>query len=113
MLRGEKDAWAAHNLFGKILNEPPGRQIDKKIDKKTMETSEPPSKSSRPAPFPCPARSCWPTTLSSREHKTPFPSLVTDRPSELIYRIGHMPPDCFSNIKSQNAKSKCDIESGT
>jgi hypothetical protein len=88
MLRGEKGAWAAHNLFGKILNRPPGKQIDKKTDRQTLEAFEPPGRSPQPTPFPCPARSYWPWALNSREHKTPFPSPVIDKPSELIYKIG-------------------------
>jgi hypothetical protein len=35
MLWGEKGAWAARNLFGEILNGPPGRQTDKKTDRQT------------------------------------------------------------------------------
>jgi hypothetical protein len=33
MLWGEKGAWAARNMFGKILNRPPSRQTDKKTNR--------------------------------------------------------------------------------
>ncbi len=73
MLRGEKGAWAARNLFGKILNGPPGRHIDKKTDKQTLEAFEPPSRSPWAAPLSCPARSCWPTSAKLARTQNPLP----------------------------------------
>jgi hypothetical protein len=72
MLRGEKGAWAARNLFGKILNGPPGKQIDKKTDRQTLEVSEPHGRSPRPALLPCPAH---------------LPKPCHRQTSELIYKM--------------------------
>jgi hypothetical protein len=112
MLQGEKGAWAAHNLFGKILNGPPSSHIYKKTNTQTLEASEPLGISPRLALLSCPTHPCWPTRKSSfriRSHhlaynaefagtQNPLPKpyhWLTDRPSELIYRIWNFDVNVF------------------
>ncbi len=87
MLRGEKGAQATRNLFGKILNGPPGRHTDKKIGRQTLEGSEHPGKSPRLAPLLCPASPCWPTGAELVGTQNPLPKPCHRQTSELIYRI--------------------------
>jgi hypothetical protein len=102
MLRGEKGAWAARNLFGKILNGPPRagkltkRQTNRLWKLLSLLADLPGLPLSRAQPTRAgplenlhleSVATVLPIALNSREHKTPFPSLVTDRPNELIYMM--------------------------
>jgi hypothetical protein len=98
MLQGEKGAWAACNLFGKILNRPPGRHTDKKTDKQTLEASEPPSRCPRPALLLCPTRTCWPTRKFSFRIRCHHPAYS----AKLAGTQNPLPKPCHRQIDQVN-----------